>query len=47
MVVRLAIVLYALLESPSNVRSMAEMRRASPWLWLGKFLDFLGGRKSK
>jgi hypothetical protein len=34
--------LYALLDSPSNVRSMVEMHRASPWLCLGKFLDFLG-----
>jgi hypothetical protein len=32
-------------DSPSNIRSMVETRRASPWLWLGKFLDFLGGWK--
>jgi hypothetical protein len=37
--------LYFLVDLPSNVRSMVEMPRASPWLWLGKFLDFLGGRE--
>src|SRR5215831_10158947 len=33
----------ALVDLPANVCSMVEMRTASPWLRLGKFLDFLGG----
>jgi hypothetical protein len=37
--------LYSLVGSPSNVCSMPETRGASPWLSLGKFLDFLGGQE--
>ena len=37
----------ALVDLPANVCSMVEMRTASPWLRLGKFLDFLGGRETE
>jgi hypothetical protein len=43
--VSLAMVLSALVDLPANVRSMLEIRRASPWLEIGKFLDFLGGQE--
>jgi hypothetical protein len=43
--VSLAMILSALVDLPANVRSMLEIRRASPWLRIGKFLDFLGGQE--
>jgi hypothetical protein len=38
--------LSALLDLPTNVRSMVEMEPGSPCPGVGKFLDFLGGQES-
>jgi hypothetical protein len=45
-VVRLVIIgLPLAADLPSNVRSMVEVRRASPWRRVENFLDFLGERE--
>jgi hypothetical protein len=45
MMVRLAMICALSSICMRTFRSMVESRKASPWLDVGKFLDFLGGQE--
>jgi len=45
MMVRLAMICALSSFCLRTFRSMVESRKASPWLEIGKFLDFLGGQE--